>query len=854
MRPIRTFTVVPSLPPRLERLRELAYNMRWVWDVETLELFRRLDVNLWEASGHNPVRMLGALRQDLLDEVANDDTFLSHLSRVAEQFDDYMNAKTTWFRRTYRGTEGLTVAYFSMEFGISESLPNYSGGLGVLAGDHLKSASDLGIPLVGVGLLYQEGYFRQYLNADGWQGENYPDNDFYTMPISLQRTPNGSPVTVQVDLPGRPLRAQVWKVQVGRVPLYLLDTNIDGNRPDDRDITDRLYGGDTDMRIRQEILLGIGGIRALNAEGIVPSVCHMNEGHAAFLALERTRQLMSGQGLSFADAREVAAAGTVFTTHTPVPAGIDVFSPDMMERYFGGFYRGLGLTQPEFMALGRQNPNDVQEPFSMAVLALRLASKANGVSQLHGHVSRKMWQGVWPGVPENEVPISAITNGVHATTWVSGRDLGAVFDRYLGPRWKDDPTDPAVWEGIDKIPSDELWRVHERRRERLISFARERLASQLERRGAPSSEVEAASECLDPEALTIGFARRFATYKRATLLFRHPERLAAILGDKERPVQIIVAGKAHPHDNPGKELIRQVIHFAGQEPFRRKIIFLEDYDMVVARHMVGGADLWLTTPRRPLEASGTSGMKAAFNGGLNLSVRDGWWDEAYRPDLGWAIGKGEEYQDLEYQDEVEANATYNLLEKEIVPLFYTRGPDGLPRGWIAKMKNSLKALAPAFNTHRMVMDYTAQMYDPSFERYRLLASDSAGRAKDLARWKSEMRNRWPEVRILRVEADAPSEVPVGSLVEVRASVHLGSVRPEEVEVELYQGNVDANLEIQGGTPIPMVCVERNGDGTYGYSGSIPCASSGLRGYALRVLPKNDTLSNPYEPRLILWAQ
>ena len=854
MRPIRTFTVVPSLPPLLERLRELAYNLRWAWDIETLELFRRLDVNLWEASGHNPVRMLGALRQEVLDEVANDDTFLSHLSRVAEQFDDYMNAKRTWFRRKFGRTDAFTVAYFSMEFGISESLPNYSGGLGVLAGDHLKSASDLGVPLVGVGLLYQEGYFRQYLNADGWQGENYPDNDFYTMPIAVERTSDGSPVVIQVDLPDRALRAQLWKAQVGRVPLYLLDTNIDGNRADDRDVTDRLYGGDTDVRVRQEILLGIGGIRALNAVGISPAVCHMNEGHAAFLALERIRQLIAAQGLSFADAREVSAAGTVFTTHTPVPAGIDVFSPDLMERYFGSFYRGLGLNQYEFMALGRQNPNDPLEPFSMAVLALRLASKANGVSKLHGYVSRKMWRGVWPGVPENEIPITAVTNGVHPTSWVSGRDLGTVFDRYLGPRWKEDPTDRAVWEGVEKIPSDELWRVHERRRERLINFARERLASQLERRGAPSSEIEAASECLDPEALTIGFSRRFATYKRAPLLLRHPDRLAAILGDKHRPVQIIVAGKAHPHDNPGKEMIRQIIHFASQDRFRGRIVFLEDYDMVVARYIVGGADLWLTTPRRPLEASGTSGMKAAFNGVLNLSVLDGWWDEAYDPDLGWAIGKGEEYQDLDYQDEVEANAIYNLLEKEIVPLFYSRGQDGLPRGWIAKMKNSLKTLCPAFNTHRMVMNYTEAMYFPSFERYRLLGEDGATHAKKLAQWKSEMRDRWPEVRILRVDADAPSEVPVGSLVEVKASVHLGTIRPEDVEVELYQGNVDANLEIQDGTSVPMVCIERNGDGTCDYSGSIPCASSGLRGYSLRVLPKNEALSNPYEPRLILWAQ
>ncbi|MHB0871045.1 MAG: alpha-glucan family phosphorylase [Chloroflexota bacterium] len=853
MRPIRTFTVIPSLPPRLERLRELAYNLRWSWDYETLELFRRLDLDVWEASGHNPVRMLGTLRQEALQSAANDDSFLSHLGRVVEQFDEYMNSRKTWFRRSFGRDVDLSVAYFSMEFGISESLPNYSGGLGVLAGDHLKSASDLGIPLVGVGLLYQEGYFRQYLNADGWQGEMYPDNDFFTMPLYIERRGDGTPVVIQVDFPGRVVRAQLWRAQVGRVPLYLLDTNIPGNRPDDRDVTDRLYGGDIDMRMRQEILLGIGGIRALAALGINPTVCHMNEGHSAFLAFERIRNLMTSRGMSFEEAREASAAGIAFTTHTPVPAGIDMFAPDMIERYFGGYCRSLGLTHREFMALGRQGPDSDQEPFSMAVAALQLSAKANGVSRLHGEVSRKMWQGVWPGVPEEEIPISSITNGVHAATWVSGRDIGALFDRYLGPRWKEEPSDPAVWEGVDKIPSEELWRAHERRRERLVSFARQRLVWQLERRGASSVESERAREVLNPEALTIGFSRRFATYKRATLLFRHPERLRAILNNKERPVQIVIAGKAHPKDNPGKELIRQVIHFARQEEFRRQIVFLEDYDMVVARYLVRGADLWLTTPRRPLEASGTSGMKVALNGGLNMSVLDGWWCEAYEPGLGWSIGRGEQYQDEEYQDEVEANAVYNLLEKEVVPLFYNRGSDGLPRDWISKMKNNFKQLCPVFNTDRMVMEYLREIYLPSAERSRELSADDMARAKTLAHWKRDIRSRWPGVQVLRVEAEVPSEVPVGSLVEVRADVRLGEIRPEDVTVELYHGPMDADLEIRDGVPIQMICVDRNGDGTYGFSGAIPCSASGVRGYALRVLPKNDDLSNPYETGLILWA-
>lgn len=853
MRPIRTFTVVPSLPPRLERLRELAYNLRWSWDYGTYELFRRLDSDLWESSGHNPVRMLGMLKQGILDEAANDDSFLSHLNRVLEQYDAYVSAKKTWFRRSYGDTQDVSVAYFSMEFGISESLPNYSGGLGILAGDHLKSASDLGIPLVGLGFLYQEGYFRQYLNADGWQGELYPDNDFYTMPVSLEKKKDGSAITVQVQFPGRVAHAQVWRVQVGRVPLYLLDTNIPLNRPEDRDVTDRLYGGDADMRMRQEVLLGIGGIRALAALGIRPTVCHMNEGHSAFLALERINQLMSAHGVSFDDAREAAAAGIVFTTHTPVPAGIDVFRPDMVEQYFGHYYRSLGLGTREFMALGRQDPNDDHEPLSMAVLALRLASKANGVSGLHGDVSRRMWQRVWPGVPEDEVPISSITNGVHPNTWISGREIGLLFDRYLGPRWREDPTDRGVWEGVERIPMEELWRAHEQRRERLISFARQRLVSQLERRGVSLSEIEAAREVLNPEALTIGFSRRFATYKRAILLFRQPERLARILTDRDRPVQIIIAGKAHPKDNPGKEMIKQVVGLARQEQYRRQIVFLEDYDMVVARYLVQGADLWLTTPRRPLEASGTSGMKVAMNGGLNVSVLDGWWCEGYDPGLGWAIGRGEEYQDLNYQDEVEANALYNLMEKEIVPLFYDRGADGLPRGWIGRMKRSLRALCPFFNTHRMVMEYTQQMYISAAERQRLLMAEDMSRARSLARWKAEMRNRWPSLEIVRVEADGPSEVAVGSLVEVRADVRLGGIRPEDVTVELYQGAVDADLQIMDGSAIPMIYIGENEEGISSYTGSIPCAASGLRGYALRVLPRHEDLSNPYEPGLILWA-
>ena len=852
MKPIHTFTVVPALPDKLQRLRELAYNILWSWDHETIDLFRRLDRDLWEESGHNPVRMLGTIAQDRLERAARDDGFLAQLERVCQRFDRYM-AQTTWYQKTYDKSGEPLIAYFSAEFGLTECLPNYSGGLGVLSGDHLKSASDLGLPLVGVGLLYQQGYFRQYLNVDGWQQETYPINDFYNMPLQLERREDGRPVTIEVAYPQGPVTAQVWRVQVGRVPLFLLDTNLEQNsRPEDRDITDQLYGGDVEMRIRQEIMLGIGGLRALDALGMRPTVCHMNEGHSAFLALERIRILMREQGLSFAEAREVAQAGNVFTTHTPVPAGIDVFAPELMDKYFGNFYRSLGLSQDEFLALGRQNPGDAKEPFNMAVLALRLAAHTNGVSQLHGQVARRMWQGVWPQVPEHEVPITSITNGIHPRSWISN-DMAGLYDRYLGPRWLEDPTDHTLWMRVEHIPGEELWRTHERRRERLVAFARRRLRAQLQQRGAPQSEIAQADEALDPEALTISFARRFATYKRATLLLRDPERLARILNDKERPVQIIFAGKAHPQDNPGKELIRQIIHLARQEEFRRRIVFIEDYDMVVARYLVQGADVWLNTPRRLREASGTSGMKAAVNGGLNMSILDGWWVEAYRFNTGWAIGRGEEYTDFEYQDDVESSAIYNLLEKEVVPLFYERGPDGLPRGWIALMKAAMRSICPVFNTNRMVHEYTERFYLPSAERYQRLAENGMARGRALAEWRSQMQEHWLEIRVESVEADTLDELKVGDELEVRARVHLGPLGPQDVAVELYQGLLDDKGQILGAEVIGMSCVQSDGDGSHLFIGAIPCRTSGLHGYALRILPCHEDLGSPYEPGLILWA-
>ncbi|HLX12819.1 MAG TPA: alpha-glucan family phosphorylase, partial [Bacteroidota bacterium] len=800
-KPISTITVSPTLPKELANLSEMAHNLLWVWDYEIKELFIRLDPDLWEQTNHNPVEMLGKISQDHLTALAHDEAFLAQLDRAFLRYVNYLPTISTWFAKTHPEAGDATIAYFSAEFGLTESLQVYSGGLGMLAGDHLKSASDLGLPLVGVGLMYQYGYFRQYLNADGWQQERYNENDFYNLPTELKKDGKGNPILVSVLLAGRELNARIWEVSVGRIRLFLLDANIPDNTPDDRGITAHLYGGDNEMRIQQEILLGIGGYRALKALGISPTVFHANEGHSAFLTLERCRDLMAQYGVSFAEAREATTASMVFTTHTPVPAGNDYFSQSLMEKYFPAYSDSLGLTFDQFLGLGRQNPGNFKEDFCMTVLALRMAGASNGVSKLHGEVSREMWRGVWPNIPPEEIPIGSITNGVHAPSWISG-DMGMLYERYLGPGWRENGAH-GVWDRVDHIPDEELWRTHVRRRERLIAFARQRLEEHLEERGLPPSEVAMAKEVLNPSALTIGFGRRFATYKRATLILRNPDRLLKILTNKECPVQIIIAGKAHPKDTPGKELIRQIIHFERSPEIRRRMVFLEDYDMVTARYMVQGVDLWLNTPRRPMEASGTSGMKAAMNGAINVSILDGWWVEGYNRNTGWAIGRGEVYGDEAYQDDVESDALYDLLEKEIVPLYYRRGADDLPRAWTAKMKSSMHALCPEYNTNRMVRQYAEEKYLPAHKRFTALSASKLKGAKALAAWKENLRANWAGIKILDVKADASAGFKVGDTFTLHALIDLGKLSPEDVTVEMYFGELNAESDIGNPKIAPM---------------------------------------------------
>ena len=851
MRPVKTFHVRPALPERLQALEELAYNLRWSWDHETIGLFRRLDRDLWEEAGHNPVLMLGSISQDRLHDAAQDEAFLAHMDRVAADLREYVGRSSTWYQKAHGPSSRPLVAYFSMEFGLTECLPIYSGGLGILAGDHLKSASELGVPLVGVGLLYQKGYFRQYLTHEGWQQERYPVNDFSVLPIRPHHGDDGQPTRIAIDLAGRQVILRPWCLQVGRVTLVLLDANIPENPPDLQDVTDELYGGDGDLRIKQEIVLGVGGIRALLALNLRPRIFHMNEGHCAFLGLERIRYLMGERHVSFQEALEIVAASGVFTTHTPVPAGIDVFSAEKMELYFGAFREIFGITREEFLDLGRVHPGKPDEGFNMAVLAIRTASVVNGVSRLHARVSRQLWRDVWPGVPDDEIPIAHVTNGVHPQSWISD-DMRTLYDRYLGPRWAEEPGDTRVWNRGEQIPGEELWRTHERRRERLVAFARRRLREQLRSRGAGPTEIAEADDVLDPEALTVGFGRRFATYKRGTLLLSDAVRLERIVNAPGRPVQILFAGKAHPKDEPGKELIRQVVQLARRPEFRRRIVLLEDYDQVVARYMVEGVDVWLNTPRRPLEASGTSGMKAAFNGALNLSILDGWWDEAYTPNTGWAIGRGEEYADHGYQDRVEAGALCDLLENEVVPLFYRRGADGLPRGWIALMRSAMTALCPVFNTNRMVHQYV-EGYLRAEARRAHLEEDGFRRARSLAAWKEKVRKGWRDVRVSRVEVIMPEQTRVGELFEVRAWVSLGSLAPGDVAPQVYLGKLRESRDIIQPEIIAMTYRGSASDEGVLFTAAFPCTSSGTHGLTVRVVPHHEDLGHPHETGLIVWA-
>ncbi|UQA54551.1 alpha-glucan family phosphorylase [Polyangium aurulentum] len=851
---VHRYQTFPTVPEALAPLTAIARNLWWTWNPRARHLFARIDAELYDRVAHNPLALLKRASQRRLDELAKDESYLRALAEIERCQSDYLH-RPSWFEEKYgKESESLgRIAYFSMEFGIHECLPVYSGGLGVLAGDHLKSASDLGLPLVGVGLAFSQGYFRQSLDIEGWQNERYPPNDWHDLPVFPVNDADGKRIEVAVTLPRaggrREVKIQAWRADVGRVPLYLLDADFEANAPEDRALTNTLYGGDRAHRICQEILLGVGGVRLLEALGVLVSVCHMNEGHSAFLALERVRQIMTAHGASFVVATEVASAGNVFTTHTPVPAGNDAFAHDLAKPYLEVLGEPLGMSGEQIARIGRVEPEREGTEFSMPVLAIRMADRYNGVSMLHGREARAMWNVLWPGLAVDEVPIGAITNGVHVPTWLDG-ELSELYARHLGDDFLERSTDPATWAKIMAIPDEELWSAHARRKERMVAAIRARLRSG-DRKG-PAEDPSRIDRLLDPNALTIGFARRFATYKRGTLLLRDPERLRRILSQSQRPVQLVFSGKAHPQDWGGKELIREIVRASTNDAFRGRVVFVEDYDMGVARALVAGVDVWLNTPRRPLEASGTSGMKAGLNGALNASILDGWWVEGYSGDNGFAIGRGEEYADAGQGDNVEAQALYRLLEEDIVPLYYERDAQGLPRAWLARMKRSIASIAPAFNTTRMVREYVETYYAPGLRRHRQMVEGDLSAARSLCDWKARVREAWGAVRVESVSQKGPTRVPSGQPLGVVCEVSLGTLSPADVAVELYYGRAAVGGTLERGATAPMRSVADLGGGKHRFEGEIPTDESGDHAFGVRVIPHHAALPNRFAAQLVRW--
>ncbi len=839
------FEVVADLPKPLRPLRQLASNFRWTWHHQTRELFREIDRNLWEAVEHNPVQLIGQLPKERMKRLMDDEIFLAKLDGCAKDLDAYLKGET-WFSKHHAADGNTLVAYFCAEFGVSEALPIYSGGLGVLAGDHLKAASDLGVPLVGVGLLYSRGYFRQYLTPDGWQQEHYPQYDFYELPLTLVRQDDGAPIRVEVEFPDRTVTCQIWRADVGRVPLFLLDSNVLENAPTDQGITDTLYGGDEEMRIRQELILGVGGMRALQAMGLKPTVCHMNEGHAAFLSIERIRQFMASEGTDFRTARQALANGNVFTTHTPVPAGFDLFRIDLLDKYTRKLVNDTGLAFDDYVKMGRMDPTNEGESFNMAVLAMSNADYVNGVSKLHAAVSRGMFQSRWKDFPEDEVPIHAVTNGIHTGTWTSAR-MTELFDQYLGPEWREDAANPEIWKRIWNVPDAELWAIRENQRGDMVRFVRKYLQETGTKRGFGRATFGQMESILDPRVLTIGFARRFATYKRATLMLTDKERLKRLLFHNERPVQLVIAGKSHPRDDGGKNLIQELHRFINQEGARARMVFLEDYDMRVARMMVQGVDVWLNNPRRPMEASGTSGMKVVPNGALNCSILDGWWDEGYAPGVGWAIGDRFEIPDHEQQDWLDSRTLYHLIESEIAPTFYHRTDGSVPTGWVEMMKRSIAELAPQFSTARMVRDYAEWGYLPASRAYQGLCGAGLAKAKDALAWRDRVTAAWPRVRVLSVSDNTKAVNPVGHDLVITAKVDLGGLAVSDVQVEAVLGQVGSSRDLFDPECIPM---EAQGEGVF--TVSLPCNRPGNRGYTVRVKPHYPDIHVASELPLVCW--
>ena len=845
-------TVNPQLPKRIEKLSEIANNLWWSWNTEFLRLFQSIDRDLWEQSEKNPVKFLKHVSQERIEKAAKDIAFLKEYDKIVSDYEGYMNSKSTWFSNKYPENKNDLIAYFSAEYGLDQTIPIYSGGLGILSGDHLKSASDLGIPLVAVGLLYKNGYFNQKINGAGGQETEYKNIDLYNLPINPAKDENGEDLIMYVKFPKRRLYLKVWKVNVGRVTLYLLDSDIDKNNPEDRDVTLRLYGGDQEMRIRQEIVLGQAGVELLTRYlKLNPTVYHMNEGHSAFLTLEIIKNIIKEKQVSFEVAKDIATSKTVFTTHTPVPAGNDIFPLDLVEKYFKDFWPRLGLSREEFLKLGMKPCKELDNGFNMGILALKIAGKKNGVSKLHGAVSRELFGEVWPEIAANESPIGYVTNGIHTCSWLAPR-LKELYNKYMIPYWQDNMHQDYVWEKIRNIPDEKLWSIHNDRKIKLLKLVKDNTTERLRRSGYSYEEINEIVSKINPNALTIGFARRFATYKRATLIFKDLERITQIINNSERPVQLIFAGKAHPADKEGQDLIKYIHQVSMMPQFKGKIFLLENYNIAMSRYLVSGVDVWLNNPRRPMEASGTSGQKASVNGVINFSVLDGWWAEGYNQENGWTIGTNAEYDSYEAQDIADSQSMYRTLEEKIIPTYYEKDEKGMSKKWLELMKNSIVSTGGKYSTARMLVDYTNNYYIPLMNLTKKYYTDIDNVA-EYNMWKRDLYTNWKDLKINQVNNLDNITIDAGNNIEVGCEVELPNIDVDNITVEVYYGKILDNGIVEDVNIVPMTLTESSEEERkYYYTAKIELKTGVNYGYTFRVMPKHEMILEPANLNLIKW--
>ena len=845
-------TVNPQLPKRINRLSEIANNLWWSWNTDFLKIFKEIDIDLWERVDKNPVKFLKLVSQEKLEQASINQQVLKQYDKIVNDFDGYMNSKNTWFSKKYPNNKNDIIAYFSAEYGLDETIPIYSGGLGILSGDHLKSASDLGIPLVAVGLLYKNGYFHQKIDGYGNQQSIYKDIDLMNLPINPVKDEKGEELKVLLKLPGKNLYLKVWKINVGRITLYLLDSDIPENTDEDyRNITLRLYGGDQEMRIKQEIVLGMGGVNLLRTLGLDPNIYHMNEGHSSFLLLEVIKNIIKEKKVSFDIARDITSAKTVFTTHTPVPAGNDIFPMELVEKYFKGYWTKLGIDKDTFLHLGTKPNDTLDSGFNMGILALKIAGKKNGVSKLHGAVSRELFGDVWPAIAANESPITYVTNGIHTCTWLAP-NLKELYNKYLIPYWQDNIQIQETWKKIDNIPNERLWEEHQARKNKLLKLVKENVTNNMKENGISYEEINEITSKLNPNALTIGFARRFATYKRATLIFRDLERITQILNNSEKPVQLIFAGKAHPADKEGQELIRYIKEISMKPQFKGKIFVLENYNIGIARYLVSGVDVWLNNPRRPMEASGTSGQKASVNGVINFSVLDGWWAEGYDSKNGWTIGTNDEYSSYDIQDDADSNSMYTTLENKIIPTYYDKASNGISEKWVRIMKNSIISTGGRYSTSRMLCDYTDRLYMPLIDVYKKYYSDLSEVA-NLNEWKTKMQINWEKIKIEQLNNMDNISIDAGNKIEVTCKVILPDISADNITVETYAGRITDKGTIENITIMPMDLIEKNEEKReYIYKAKLELTTGGNYGYTFRVMPKHNMILDPENLNLIKW--